>query len=238
MMSSTPSLNGRAGCATKNARPENTTQSYEFDLHNLFAFLNKHRARQVNLAMLSSLQLGDFRSWLANNAAENRQAASRARSVAGVRNFFRWLDRSGQLHNNAIELLKLPKTSRRLPRPVSESEAEDIVALAKNVPHENWVGLRDEALFTLLYGAGLRISEALDLTHADLSQKDRLTVTGKGSKQRSVPLLAIVRETLERYLAASPYAPKPNAGGFCRLARREVERRRGAAQSAPVTTSA
>ncbi|MFY9287195.1 MAG: tyrosine recombinase XerC [Alphaproteobacteria bacterium] len=186
-----------------------TVESYQFDLHNLFAFLNKHRARQINLGMLSALSLSDFRSWLANNAAEERQAASRARAVAGVRNFFRWLDRSGILHNSAIELLKLPKTACRLPRPVTESEAQDIVSLAKNVPHENWVGLRDEALFTLLYGAGLRISEALNLTHADMGQKDRLVVTGKGNKQRNVPLLPIVSAALDRYLAVMPFANKP-----------------------------
>ncbi|HEU0118132.1 MAG TPA: tyrosine recombinase XerC, partial [Alphaproteobacteria bacterium] len=122
---------------------------------------------------------------------------------------FRWLDRTGLLHNNAIELLKTPKTARRLPRPVSEAEAQDIVSLAKNVSQEGWVGLRDEALFTLLYGAGLRISEALALTHADLAQKDRITVTGKGNKQRNVPMLPIVRESLDKYLAECPYAVKP-----------------------------
>jgi integrase/recombinase XerC len=191
-----------------------TIDSYQFDLTNLFRFLNKHYGRQINLAMLSSLTLGDFRSWLAYNASEERQAASRARAVAGVRNFFRWLDRSGQLHNNAIEMLKLPKTARRLPRPVTEIEAQDIVALAKNVSEENWIGLRDEALFTLLYGAGLRIGEALGLCHADLAQPDRITVTGKGNKQRNVPVLPIVRAALDKYLGVSPYPAEPNASVF------------------------
>jgi integrase/recombinase XerC len=186
----------------------NTIASYQFDLANLFKFLNAHRGRQVNLAMLSTLSLGDFRGWLARNAAEERQASSRARAVAGVRNFFRWLDRSGEMHNTAIELLKLPKTQRRLPRPVTEIEAQDIVTLAKNISNEGWVGLRDEALFTLLYGAGLRIGEALGLTHSDLAHKDRITVTGKGNKQRSVPLLPIVREALDKYLKECPFAPK------------------------------
>jgi integrase/recombinase XerC len=183
-----------------------TVESYHFDLFNLFRFLNRHRGRQINLSMLSALTLGDFRAWLAHNATENRQAASRARAVAGVRNFFRWLDRSGELHNNAIELLRLPKLARRLPRPVSESDAGHILSEAQSAPDEGWVGLRDEALFTLLYGAGLRIGEALSLTYADLSHGDRLTVTGKGNKQRSVPLLPIVREALNRYVKNRPYA--------------------------------
>ncbi len=184
---------------------QHTLASYQFDLNNLFQFLNLHRSKQVNLTMLASLSLGDFRAWLAQGTSKNLQATSRARAVAGVRNFFRWLDRTGQLHNNAIELLKLPKVSKRLPRPVTEIEASDIVALAKNVPLDSWIGLRDQALFTLLYGAGLRISEALGLRLCDLAQKDRITVTGKGDKQRSVPLLPICYETLTCYLKACPY---------------------------------
>ena len=185
-----------------------TISSYRFDLDNLLRFLISHRGRQLNLTVLADLSLSDFRSWLAHNAAENRQASSRARAVAGVRNFFRWLDRSGQLHNNAVELIKLPKLQRRLPRPVTESEAQDIVALSKERDGEAWIGLRDEALFTLLYGAGLCISEALSLTHADLQQRDRLTITGKGNKQRNVPLLPVVRAVIDKYMAVCPYAPK------------------------------
>lgn len=185
-----------------------TVASYQFDLSNLFKFLNQHYARQINLVTLSSLSLMDFRSWLAHNATENRQASSRARAVAGVRNFFRWLNRSGKMHNAAIELLKLPKSPRRLPRPVTELQAQNIVDLAKSMPPENWIGLRDEALFVLLYGAGLRISEALALRHTDLSQQDRLTVVGKGNKQRNVPMLPIVREAIEKYLASCPYVSK------------------------------
>ena len=156
---------------------KNTLSSYQFDIANLLNFLAAYRGTQIKLATLSSLTLTDFRAWLAQNANENKEASSRARAVAGVRNFFRWLDRSGTLHNEAIDLLKTPKTPRRLPRPVSEVSAQEIVALAKNEQQETWVGLRDEALFTLLYGAGLRISEALNLRHIDLKQGDRLTVS-------------------------------------------------------------
>src|SRR5580698_7947326 len=93
---------------------KHTLASYRFDIDNLLRFLNQHRGRQINLGMLAALTLTDFRAWLAHNAAENRVASSRARAVAGVRNFFRWLDRSGQLHNGAIEFLRLPKLPKRL----------------------------------------------------------------------------------------------------------------------------
>jgi integrase/recombinase XerC len=185
-----------------------TLSSYALDLENLFRFLGRHRGRQITLGVLSTLTLSDFRAWLAHNAAAQREAATRARAVAGIRNFYRWLDRSGILHNNAIELLKLPKIQRRLPRPVSVNEAGDIMALAKNINADSWIGHRDEALFTLLYGAGLRIGEALSLTHADLATGDTVTVTGKGNKQRRVPLLPVVKVALEKYVALCPYAGK------------------------------
>ncbi len=192
---------------------EHTADSYAFDLRNLFRFLNAHRGKQITLSMLAALTLADFRSWLAHEAAKNVGAASRARAVAGVRNFFRWLDRTGQLHNPAIDLLKLPKTQRRLPRPVSEQEAKSLVSLASDA-QESWLGLRDEALFTLLYGAGLRLGEALSLTRADVEGKDRAVVTGKGSKQRAVPLLPIIQKAANKYLAACPYKISDDAPLF------------------------
>lgn len=184
---------------------EKTVESYGFDLQGLFRFLNEHRGGQITIGMLSSLTLTDFRAWLARLAASDIGAASRARAVAGVRSFFHWLDRSGQMHNPAIDLLRVPKVSKRLARPVTEDQAREIVSLASDSQDNSWIGLRDEALFTVLYGAGLRIGEALSLTRADILRSDRVTVTGKGNKQRSVPLLPAVRAIVEKYLAACPY---------------------------------
>jgi integrase/recombinase XerC len=191
-----------------------TVESYSFDIQNLFHFLTQHRGGQITIKMLAALSLTDFRAWLAQNAADNIGAASRARAVAGVRNFFHWLDRSGQMHNPAIDLLSVPKTARRLPRPVTEKEAHDIVSFASASDVPGWMNLRDEALFTVLYGAGLRIGEALSLTRSDIMRHDRITVTGKGNKQRNVPLLPVVKLAVEKYLAACPYALKDDAPVF------------------------
>ena len=191
-----------------------TVSSYQLDLQSFFNFMAEYRGGKIKLAALGALTLMDFRAWLASLAHENIQAASRARALAGVRNFFRWLDRTGRLHNAAIDLLRAPKTPERLPRPVSEEDAQNIVALSKNTLQEGWVGLRDQALFTLLYGAGLRISEALGLCWRDLNQQDRLTVTGKGNKQRNVPLLPIVREALGKYKKACPFSGTATAPVF------------------------
>ncbi len=183
-----------------------TLEAYERDLEGFLSFLSSYKGRQVPLGLLGDLSLTDFRAWLAHLASENVSAASRARALAGARSFFRWLDRTGRLRNAAIDLLRAPKTPKRLPRPVSEENAKEIVAEAKDISEEDWIGLRDQALFTLLYGAGLRLGEALSLRWKDLAQGERLTVTGKGSKQRSVPLLPIVRESLEKYRRAAPAA--------------------------------
>ncbi|MDD3287965.1 MAG: tyrosine recombinase XerC [Alphaproteobacteria bacterium] len=197
----------------KRASPR-TLESYRFDVFNLLKFLSGYRGGQIKLAVLGDLTLTDFRAWLANCAEENLEAASRARAIAGVRNFFHWLDRMGILRNEAIDLLKSPKTPRRLPRPISEGSALDIVELAKNDSAKPWIGLRDEALFTLLYGAGLRISEALGLKHSDLAQKDRIVVKGKGNKQRQVPLMPIIQESLRHYIKACPYPSSSKSAVF------------------------
>ncbi|MDE1901425.1 MAG: tyrosine recombinase XerC [Alphaproteobacteria bacterium] len=190
-----------------------TVESYGFDIQNLFRFLVTHRGRQLTLSMLADVTLGDLRAWLAHNAGEAIGAASRARAVAGVRSFFHWLDRTGQMHNAAVDALKMPKVARRLPRPVTEIQAQEIVIQAEQ-GQDAWVGLRDRALFTLLYGAGLRLGEALGLTRGGIKRDGHITVTGKGGKQRRVPLLPVVADAVARYLAACPYALKDDDAVF------------------------
>jgi len=191
-----------------------TVSAYQSDLSHFFLFMAEYKGGKTKLSALAGFSLTDFRAWLAQMAHDNIQAASRARALAGVRSFFRWLDRTGRLHNPAIDLLRSPKTPKRLPRPLSEDNAQEVVALAKNVPEEYWVGLRDEALFTLLYAVGLRISEALGLCHGDLAHGDRLIVNGKGNKQRSVPLLPIAQEKIATYVAVCPFSRSASAPVF------------------------
>lgn len=193
---------------------DHTVDAYSFDVHDLLRFLVSHHGRQILLADLADISLADFRAWLAHKASASISASSRARAVAGARHFFHWLDRSGQLHNPAIDVLTLPKIQRRLPRPVTEIQAQDVVTSAEDTPQDNWIGLRDRALFTLLYGAGLRLGEALSLTRGDLTRGDRITVTGKGNKQRYVPLLPVIQDAVTKYLAACPYALKNDSPTF------------------------
>jgi len=193
---------------------KHTLDAYHSDLEGFLSFLSAYRGGSIALGVLGDLKLVDFRAWLAALAGESLTASSRARELAGVRSFFRWLDRTGRLHNAAIDLLRAPKTPKRLPRPVSEEGAQEILDEAKDIATQDWIGLRDQALFTLLYGAGLRISEALSLRWRDLNLGDRLMVTGKGSKQRQVPLLPLVRKSLEAYRLAAPFPGEPKAPIF------------------------
>lgn len=184
-----------------------TIESYAHDVASFLAFGSGHLDKRVCLEDLSDLSLADFRAWLAQAARKGLQASSRARAVAGVRSFFRWMDRAGYMHNSAVGLLRHPRLVRRLPRPVVINDMQQILGLAGSVTadEEEWLGFRDEALFTLLYGAGLRLGEALALTHGHLSSGNQIHVTGKGGKQRVVPLLPAVKIMLTRYLKACPY---------------------------------
>lgn len=188
-----------------------TVESYRLDIADFMRFVAAYRGGAVRCTTLADLTLTDFRAWLSADAARALSAASRARAVAGVRNFYRWMDRTGLLHNEAIDLLKTPKTPRRLPRPVTEDDAAALLTEAQDTPADPWIGLRDRALFTLLYGAGLRLGEALSLRRADIEGRTEITVTGKGHKQRLVPLLPLVQDALATYESACPY-PLPARG--------------------------
>lgn len=206
-----------------------TAAAYQQDVLSLCRFLQTYLAVLPSLSVLAGLQYTDFRAWLSQCAAHKHEASSRARAIAGVRNFFRWLDKTGQLHNPAITILSAPKVKRRLPRPVTVVQAAEILSeMSGQSDQPEWIALRDEALFTVLYGAGLRIGEALALKFADILQlksHDRfasedvpkterlaaqmlnsLNIVGKGQKQRVVPLLPVVRQILARYVAACPFA--------------------------------
>ncbi|MBI1206950.1 MAG: tyrosine-type recombinase/integrase [Azospirillum sp.] len=182
-----------------------TVSAYMHDVAGFLDFLTEHQGRPPALTDLGDADLSDFRAWLSRRAAAGAIAASRARSLAGLRNLFRWLDRSGRLHNPAVGLLSSPKSRKPVPRPLTEVDAESVLDEAGETPDAPWIGRRDRALFTLLYGCGLRIDEALRLNRGEAAEGDTLVVTGKGRKQRMVPVLPAVRQAIRHYLDACPY---------------------------------
>ncbi len=184
---------------------EHTLDGYDRDLRVFLAFIARHRAGPPSLADLSDLNLGDFRAYLAHRAADGLAAASRSRGLAAVRGFFRFLERRGLAANAAIRLVRTPKVARSLPRPLEVGDALAAVDAAGALVDEPWLAARDQALLLLLYGCGLRIGEALALNRRDAPESDVLVVTGKGRKQRLVPVLPVVREAIAAYLAVCPY---------------------------------
>ena len=182
-----------------------TLSGYDEDLRAFLAFLAEHRGGPVDLGTLAALRLADFRAWLAARHREGYARRSTARAVAAVRGFFRYLDRRHGVHNPALQAMRTPRLPHRVPRPLAEVDARDLVVSAKTEARAPWLGARDAALLLLLYGAGLRIGEALGLNREDLPRGGgSLRVTGKGNVVRMVPLLPAVAPAIDDYLAAAP----------------------------------
>ena len=199
---------------TERRLAERTEQGYREDLAAFVGFLSTHASGEVSLANLAALRLADLRAWLAWRHQESYARTSTARAIAAVRGFFRFIDRRHGIHNPALQALRTPRLPHRVPRPLAETDARDLVLAALTDAREPWLGMRDAALFLLLYGAGLRLGEALGLDRRDLGRDVRvlrgLRVRGKGGKERLVPVLPIVAEALVAYLAACPIPPLPD----------------------------
>jgi integrase/recombinase XerC len=188
----------------KRASPH-TLRAYGDDLDRFLGFLVEHKGRTPDEKMLVGLKPADIRGFIAKRRGEGLGTRSVQRALAAVRSFFRHLAREGILENAAPRAVKSPRVARSLPRPLSEADARRVLDEAGEEDVE-WIAARDVALLTLLYGAGLRISEGLSLKRGDVPLGDGITVLGKGRKQRQVPLLPAVREAAALYAARIPFA--------------------------------
>jgi integrase/recombinase XerC len=194
--------------ATERRASPRTRDAYIGDVATFLAFVTGYRGAPPSLDVLSRLTVGDFRAWLSHLSREGLAPPSRGRALAAVRNLFRWFDRSGRMHNPAIAAIATPRARRPVPRPLASADARALLDAAGEADAP-WIGARDQALFTLLYGCGLRISEALDLLRDAAPLGASLRVLGKGGKERLVPVLPAVREAVNAYLALCPFAAGP-----------------------------
>ncbi len=190
-----------------------TLESYGAVVANLIAFLEQHRGEPLTLAGCAELRAADFRAWLAFRRTGDHPLSARSLShaLSAARAFFRYLDRRLGVENAELALVRGPKVRPTLPRPVSEASARDLLdeaATDEDVPA--WARARDAAVLTLLYGCGLRISEALSLKRRDAPLGEGLRITGKGGKTRIAPVLPAVREAVDAYLAQCPYPLPPD----------------------------
>ena len=181
-----------------------TLIGYEQDMREFFAFLCQHRGGGVALEALAELEARDFRAWLAARMA-HFEASSTARALSTVKHFFRYLEKQEILKNAAIFHMRGPKLKKAVPKALGVVQAAQAAEGIGKLHHEAWVNARDVALLVLIYGCGLRISEALSLRYGDVPLKDVLMITGKGKKQRMVPVLPVVAQAIDTYIGVCPY---------------------------------
>jgi integrase/recombinase XerC len=193
----------------------NTLEAYARDLRQFCAFLSDHLGRAPALRDFNALSAADFRAFMAWRRNQGVSSRSLSRSLSALRACFRYMERAGHLKNRAVLAVALPRSPRALPRPMTENMARAVMAESRDDQgreREPWVGLRDQAVVLLLYGSGLRISEALGLNRGDapLPPRDVLRVNGKGGHERIVPVLPVAQVAVARYLDECPYRLQPH----------------------------
>lgn len=180
-----------------------TVRAYGDGVAAYLNFLERHLEARLSVAALSEISTGDVRAYLAFRRGGEHPLSPRSvsQALSAIRAFHRWIDRRLGVANPAIALVRGPRLAAGVPRPVSEDQARGLIEDAASDPdREDWEVARDEALLTLLWGCGLRISEALSLTGADAPLADSLRITGKGGKTRMVPVLPAVRAAVDAYV--------------------------------------
>ena len=185
---------------------DNTVEAYERDTRQFLTFLTGHLAGPPRLSDISTLRPADLRGFLAQRRKGGAGARTLGRGLAGLRSFLRYLERSGLANAAGAAAVRSPKQPKSLPKPLTDREALNVVTTDAQLAEEPWVAARNAAVLTLLYGCGLRISEALDLTPGDFAgAPTSLRITGKGGKTRIVPLMTVARDAVATYLRLCPY---------------------------------
>ncbi|WP_439154574.1 tyrosine recombinase XerC [Yoonia sp.] len=189
---------------------ENTLKAYQTDVLGFLSFMTQHHGGTQGFGPIAAVTVRDMRSWMAHERARGVGARSLARSLSAVKSFYRWLAAREGFEPTAILSTRAPKFQRKLPRPLAEEAASAMIDAVDLQARAPWVAARDTAVVTLLYGCGLRISEALGLTGADVPLPAVLRIRGKGDKERIVPVIDAARDAVDRYRAICPYPGTAN----------------------------
>lgn len=215
----------------------NTVSAYASDFEYFLDFLHQHSGGQLSKQDLFGVRASDIRAFLAHSRGEARGLcnASISRSLAAIRSFYKYCDRNLGIACPQIALIRGPKLVPLAPRPLARENAVKLVETVSILTDENWLGHRDEAVFMLLYGCGLRISECLALKIDDVIGKNELRIVGKGNKTRLVPMLNIIHAKIAKYVQECPHEIKTTLflgekGGPLspRIVQRQIEKMRGA----------
>lgn len=194
-----------------------TVEAYAFAGRRYLSFLEQYRGEALSLSDMGALTAGEIRAWLAHLRQGETPLSPRSLSQAlsAIRTFHKFLDRRLDTPNPALTLVRGPRVVPSAPRPVSEDQARGLLAEPSLDPdREDWEASRDQAVLTLLYGCGLRISEALSLKRSDAPLPETLRILGKGGKTRIVPVLPAVREAVTAYLSDLPFVITPEEALF------------------------
>jgi integrase/recombinase XerC len=195
-----------ASLAHERRASPHTLRAYGDDVQRFLDFLTGYQGARPSLTALQKLRPAELRAFLTERRNEGLGARGVQRALAALRSFYRWLERENMADGAAVRAVRSPKLPRTLPRPLSEADAARTIA-ETGEEEKPWLAARNAALVTLLYGTGLRISEALSLRRGDLPLPESLTVIGKGRKQRSVPVLPAVRDAADAYAKLCPFDP-------------------------------
>jgi len=201
-------------CRALGGAAENTVKAYQSDVLGFLAFMTQHHGAAQGLGPLSKITVSDMRAWMASERTRGVGARSLARQLSAVKTFYRWLSEREGFEPTAVLSTRSPKFTKKLPRPLAEDAATAMIDTVEMQATDPWVAARDSAVVTLLYGCGLRISEALSLTGADVPLPQVMRITGKGGKERIVPVIDAAREAVASYLRLCPHPMEPNAPLF------------------------
>ncbi|WP_120502289.1 tyrosine recombinase XerC [Roseovarius sp. EL26] len=193
---------------------EHTIAAYGHDLTEFLTFMTEHKGQAMGLAPLLRITVPEMRSWMAFMRGQDIGARSLARKLSAVKGFYRYLAEKEECDPTAVLSARAPKFQRKLPRPLSPDAAQDLIDTIDMQSETPWISARDQAVVILLYGCGLRISEALGLCGRDTPIGATIRIIGKGSKERVVPVITPARDAVKNYLDLCPYPSEPETPIF------------------------
>ena len=183
---------------------DNTLISYKHDVKSFIEFISTHTGSEVSIKYLNDMKISDFRSFLSYLRNKDISSTSIARIISSLKSFFNYLLNTNLIESTVVQSLRTPKQKKTLPRPISSELAIETIKHAQDMEKEKWIGMRNKSILMLLYGCGLRISEALNLNFEDINENDYLIIKGKGNKERMVPLMDYVKNDIENYIHECP----------------------------------
>lgn len=202
------------GLAALGGASANTITAYQGDVTSFLAFMTSHTGGPQGLGALAQISTADMRAWMASERSAGTGSRSLARKLSSVKSFYRWLATREGFEPTAVLAVRAPKFQKKLPRPLAQDAARAVIETVELQSTSDWVAARDVAVVTLLYGCGLRISEALSLTGGDAPLPQVLRIKGKGEKERVVPVIAAARDAVDRYLDLCPHPQMQDAPLF------------------------